>query len=104
MLPWWLSGKESNCQAGDTDSIPTLRRLLGEGNGNPLQYSCQENPKDRGAWWAAVHEVAESDTTERPETNIHHYVLVVMPSGPLWDSWAQRFLCPPFIIGKTQPS
>ena len=37
---------------------------IGEGNGNPLQYSCLENPRDRGAWWAAVYEVAQSDTTE----------------------------------------
>ena len=41
-----------------------LVTLQGEGNGNPLQYSCLENPVDRGAWWAAVHRVAESDTTE----------------------------------------
>ena len=37
----------------------------GEGNGNPLQYSCLENPIDRGAWWATVHWVAELDRTER---------------------------------------
>ena len=50
--------------AGDSGSIPGLGRSPGEGNGNPLQYSCLENPMDRGAWWAAVHEVTESDMTE----------------------------------------
>ena len=45
--------------------IPGSGRSPGEGNGNPLHYSCLENPTDRGAWWATVHEVAESDTTER---------------------------------------
>ena len=55
--------KESACNAGDPGSIPGLGRSP-EGNGNPLQYSCLENPVDRGAWWATVHRVAESDTTE----------------------------------------
>ena len=46
---------------GDRGSVPGLGRS-GEGNGNPLQYSCLENPMDRGAWWATVHEVAKSWT------------------------------------------
>ena len=48
--------------AGDLGSIPGLQRLPGEGNGNPLQYSCLGNPMDRGAWWATVHGVAKSWT------------------------------------------
>ena len=51
--------------AGDQGSIPGSGRSPGEGNGNLFQYSCLENPKDRGAWWAIVHEVAkESDMTQ----------------------------------------
>ena len=44
-------GNESACNGGDLGSIPELGRSLGEGNGNPLQYSCLENLMDRGAWW-----------------------------------------------------
>ena len=50
--------------AGDVGSIPGLGRSSGEGNVNLLQYSCLENPKDRGAWWATVHRHAEVDTTD----------------------------------------
>ena len=49
-FPWWLSGKESACNAGDMGSVPGLGRSPGEGNGNPLQYSCLENPMDQGTW------------------------------------------------------
>ena len=68
-LPWWLRSKEFACNAGDSGSILGLRRSPGEGNGNPLQYSCLGNPMDRGGWWARVHEVTkESDMTEQLST------------------------------------
>ena len=54
--------KASDYNAEDLGSIPGLGRSLGEGNGNPLQYSCLENHMDRGAWWATVHGVAKSWT------------------------------------------
>ena len=58
--------KASAYNAGDLGSIPGLGRSTGEGNGNPLQYSCLENPMDRGAWWATVPQGRkESDTTKR---------------------------------------
>ena len=62
-------GKESACSASDLGSISVSERSPKEGNGNPLQYSCLENSMSRGAWWATVHRVAKSDTTE--ETNTH---------------------------------
>ena len=68
--PLWLTYlqvalmvKNAHANAGDlrdASSIPGLGRSPGEGHGNPLQYSCLENPMDRGAWWATVHEVTKS--------------------------------------------
>ena len=57
-----LNGKESACDAGNQGLIPGSGRSSGEGNGNPLQYSCLENSMDRGAWWATVHGIAQSRT------------------------------------------
>ena len=56
--------KASAYNVEDPGSIPGLGRCPGEGNGNPLQYSCLENPIGRGAWSAIVHGVSELDTTE----------------------------------------
>ena len=64
-LPWWLNGRESACNAGvtgDASSIPESGRSPGGGRGNPLQYSCLEDPMDRGAWQATVHSTGKSRT------------------------------------------
>ena len=61
-LPWWLSGKESISQAEDLSLITWLGRSPGEGNDNPLQYSCLGNPMDRGACWVIIHGVTNSWT------------------------------------------
>ena len=72
MYKWWYvifvqlangsDGKASDYNAGDPGSIPGSGRPPGEGNGNPLQYSCLENPMDGEAWWAIVHGVTKSRT------------------------------------------
>jgi len=54
--------KESACNAGDPDLIPEAGSSPGGGNGNPLQYSCLENPMDRGAWGAIFHGITKSQT------------------------------------------
>ena len=68
-LPWWLkeSGdslddKESTCEAEGPGLIPGSGRYPEEGNGYPFQYTCLENPMDRGAWWATVRGVTKSQT------------------------------------------
>ena len=64
-------GKVSAYNAGDPGSIPGSGRSPGEGNGNPLQYSCLENHMDRGAWRATVHGVAKSRTQLSDFTHTH---------------------------------
>ena len=55
-------GKESTCNVGDAGLIPGLGTFPGEGNNNPLQYSCLENSVERGVWWATFHGAAKSQT------------------------------------------
>ena len=72
-LPWWLSGKESACNAGDrgdASSIPGLGKSPGGEHGNPRHYSCLENTMDRGALWATVHRIAKS-WTQLKRLNMH---------------------------------
>ena len=69
-------GKESACSAEDPGLIPGLRRSPGEGNGNPLQYSCLENLMDRGAWQGTVHGV----------TRVGHNLVTKQPTKPVPDS------------------
>ena len=61
-LSQWLSGRESTWNARDTSSIPGSERSPEGGHRNPLQFSCPENPMDRGTWWVTVHGVTESRT------------------------------------------
>ena len=61
-FPGGLDGKEFACNAEDLGSISELGRVAGEGNGHPLQYSCLENPTDRGAWQTTVHRMAKVHT------------------------------------------
>ena len=61
-FPGGSDGKESACNTGDLGSIPGLGVSPGGGHGNPLQYSCLENPMDRGAWQATAHGVTKSQT------------------------------------------
>ena len=71
-FPGGSEGKESACNAGDLSSIPGLGIFPGEGNGYSLQYSCPENPMDRGAWWATVHGVTKS-WTQLKQFSTHTY-------------------------------
>ena len=81
-FPGGSVGKESAYNAGEADSTPGSRRSPGKGNGNPLQYSCLENPMDRGTWWATVHEVTNSGhgwtTNSREHTSIFELFEIVM--------------------------
>ena len=88
-LPQWLSNKESTCNAGATGVmglIPGLGRSPGGGHSNTLQYSCLENPMDRGARWAIVHRVTKSWTQLK---QVSRHMIINQ------DSWLQ--------VTETQP-
>ena len=73
-FPGGSDGKESACSVRDLGSTPGSGRSPGEGNGNPLQYSCLENSMDRGAFWGTVHGVTkESDMTEGLKLSLLHF-------------------------------
>ena len=76
--PGRLVSKESFCNEGDPGSIPMSGRSLGEGNGNPLQYSCLENPMARGAWRATAHEITRVRhdlATKPPPLYVYLYII-----------------------------
>ena len=79
-FPGGTSGKEPASNAGDereVGSIPGSGRSPGGGHGNPLQYSCLENPMDRGAWRAMVHRVAKGQTRLSNFTHVHVCVCLI---------------------------
>ena len=77
-IPGGSDGKESACGVGDERSIPGSGRSSGEGNGNPLQYSCLENPMGRGVWQATVREVTKSRTRLSDFTTVHQIMMIVV--------------------------
>ena len=98
--------KASVCNAGEPGSILESGRSPGEGNGNPLQYSCLESPMDRGAWRATVHGVAKSRTRLSDFTHSLRLVIMFLPSSKhLLMSWLQSpsavILEPPKIKSVT---
>ena len=82
-FPGGSDGKASAYSAGDLGSSPGLGRSPGEGNGNPLQYSCLDNPIDGGAWWATVHGVTKSQARLSDFTFTFMSIESVMPCSHL---------------------
>ena len=87
----WLSGKESTCNAGATRCgfDPRVRKIPWKKKCNPLQYSCLENPMDRGAWWATVHGVTRVgyDLASKSPSYIvtcHLQIVTVLDAFPVW--------------------
>ena len=92
-VPGDSDGKKSACNETDQDPIPGSERSPGEGNSCPLQYSCPENPMDRGAWWARVHllqvteerkdgEQGNKDWRSEVIENMKHHINIVKVNSP----------------------
>ena len=96
--------KVSACNAGDLGSIPGLGRSPGEGNGNPFQYSCLENPMDRGGWWAIVHGITESDTIEQLHFTSLHFNIQKNTIKLKFIPLANIFRIPGRVLGAKQMS
>ena len=79
--------------SGDVGSISGLGRSPGRGNGNPLQYSCLENPMDRGSWWATVHRIAKSQTQLIYWVHTHEF-----KTGHRGGTWRQVVMCKTFLV------
>ena len=94
---WWATVHGGRCKSGMTERLHFHFSLLciGEGNGNPLQCSCLENPRDRGAWWAAVYGVAQSRTrlkrlsssSSLPEWIGFSGHMWLFRASQLWEAW-----------------
>ena len=96
VFPGGSDGKKSAYNVGDPSWIPGSGRSPGEGNGNPLQYSCQENSMDRGVWWATVHGIAESDTTKWQRVRHDWVAHTQLSSGLHYFQWyvLPFYFCP----------
>ena len=89
-FPSGSNGKEPACNAGDLGLILEWGKSPGEGHDNPLQYSCLENPMDRGTWQATIHEAAKSRTQlsnthihTHTHTHTHTIIILGFPGGPV---------------------
>ena len=99
-FPGGSVGKDSACNAGDPGLTPESGRSPGGGNSGPLQYSCLENPMDRGVWWAMVHLVAKSQT-QLSHFHFHthtHTHIYLMPSDQGWGKYSKDTLSVPLYL------